>query len=407
MKKIVLLCLLSASLGAVVSVTWNGFSARDREAAAQVPAPGAYPGPAPQPDPGASPGIASPFATRSQAGLPAPSPVGLDELTPEEQVNIAVYEAANRSVVNVTTSGYQGDRIFFVPVPSQGEGSGAVIDKQGHIVTNSHVVEGADEIQVTLFNGKSYSARRVGADRNTDVAVVKIDAPADELYPVALGDSNRLRVGQRVFALGNPFGLERTLSTGIVSSLDRWIPSRNGRKIRQIIQIDAAINPGSSGGPLLDSRARMIGMNTAIASKTGESAGVGFAIPASTIARIVPQLVKNGRVIRPDAGILRVAETEQGLLVATVAPGGPAERAGLQGPRVVHREKRQGPFIYHYQTIDPSSADLIVSVDGQPIKTRDDFLSAVEAKRPGEQVVLGIVRNGREVSVPLRLDAGE
>jgi len=407
MKKMVLLCLLSASLGALVSVAWSGFSTTDRQAAAQVPAPSAYAGSEPQPGSGATPGLGSPLETGVQARLPAPPPVDFDELTPEERVNVAVYEAANRSVVNVTTSGYQGDRIFFVPVPSQGEGSGAVIDKQGHIVTNSHVVEGAEEIQVTLFNGKTYAARRVGADKNTDVAVVKIDAPADELYPVTLGDSNRLRVGQRVFALGNPFGLERTLSTGIVSSLDRWIPSRNGRKIRQIIQIDAAINPGSSGGPLLDSHARMIGMNTAIASKTGESAGVGFAIPASTIARIAPQLIKSGRVIRPDAGILRVAETEQGLLVATVAPGGPAERAGLQGPRIVRRQKRQGPFIYQYQTVDPSSADLIVSVDGQPVKTREDFLSAVEAKRPGEQVVLGIIRNGREIGVPLRLDAGE
>jgi S1-C subfamily serine protease len=158
---------------------------------------------------------------------------------------------------------------------------------------------------------------------------------------------------------------------------------------------------------LLDTHARMIGINTAIASKTGESAGVGFAIPVTTIARIVPQLIRTGRVIRPETGIARVAQTERGLLVATLTPGGPAERAGLQGPRIVHRQKRQGPFVYQYQTVDPSSADLIVSVDGQPIKTADDFLSAVEAKRPGEQVVLGIVRNGREIGVPLRLDAGE
>jgi S1-C subfamily serine protease len=331
----------------------------------------------------------------------------LDELTPEERVNIAVYEAANRSVVNITTRGYRGDRILFFELPSEGEGSGAVIDRDGHVVTNSHVVEGAEIIQVTLYNGKAYEAKVVGRDRNTDVAVVRIAAPGEELFPVVFGDSTRLQVGQRVFALGNPFGLERTLSTGIVSSLDRWIPSRSGRKIRQIIQIDAAINPGSSGGPLLDSRARMIGMNTAIASKTGESAGVGFAIPASTIARIVPQLIRTGRVVRPETGIARASPTERGLLIGTLTPGGAAERAGLQGPRVVRRQKRQGPFVYEYQIVDPHSADLIVSVDGQPVKSFDDLLSAVEAKRPGEQVDLGIVRNGREMNVRLRLDAGE
>ncbi len=408
MKKTILLCVASALLGALASGYWAAAPAELQEASAaqgQPPA-GAVPAYAPE---GSPPPVDYPVPLGSEPppGPGMPPPIHPDEWTPEERVNIAVYDAANRGVVNITAEGYRGDRILFVEVPSEGEGSGAVIDRQGHIVTNSHVVEGADKIAVTLFNAKSYDARLVGRDKNTDVAVLKIDAPADELYPVVFGDSTRLRVGQKVFALGNPFGLERTLSTGIVASLDRWIPSRTGRKIRQIIQIDAALNPGSSGGPLLDSHARMIGMNTAIASKVGESAGVGFAIPISTISRIVPQLIRSGRVIRPETGIVRVIPTEQGLLVATLTPGGSAERAGLQGPRMVSRQKRQGPFVYQFRTVDPASADLIVSVDGQATKTADDFLTAIEAKRPGDQVALGIVRNGREMTVPLKLDAGD
>jgi len=283
-----------------------------------------------------------------------------------------------------------------------------VLDRQGHLLTNYHVVDGAREIQVTLFDGKSYAAREVGHDLVSDVAVLKIDAPAESLFPVTLGDSTRLRVGQRVYAIGNPFGLERTLTTGIISSLNRSLPSRNkARTIKQVIQIDAAINPGSSGGPLLDTRGRMIGMNTAIASKTGESAGVGFAIPVSTVARIVPQLLRNGRVLRPDIGIVRVYQTERGLLVATLSPGGPAERAGLRGPRIVRKRKRQGPFVYEYQAVDRAAADLITGVDGHQIENADDFLNLIESKQPGERVTLNIVRDGRKVDVPVQLEAGD
>jgi S1-C subfamily serine protease len=363
------------------------------------------PGPAlTVPVPPADPRIAPPVAA-----VPAvPNRAEAAEYTADERVNIWVYEQVNRAVVNIATRGYQGERFLMIEVPSEGEGSGAVIDRQGHILTNFHVVDGARQIQVTLFDGNTYDARLVGQDPATDVAVLKIEAPPPTLFPVAFGNSTPLKVGQRVFAIGNPFGLERTMSTGIIASLNRSLPSRrSGRSLKSIIQIDAAINPGNSGGPLLDSHARMIGMNTAIASKTGESTGVGFAIPVSTIARIVPQLIHEGRVRRPEAGIVRVYQTERGLLVATLAPGGPAERAGLRGPKAVRQQKRQGPFVYEYQTIDRSAADLIVGVDGKPVKTGDDFLDAIESKRAGEQVMLSVVRGGQERQVPLVLDAGE
>lgn len=350
-------------------------------------------------------------APAKQDAIPNPeeSP-DLAELTPEERVNIGVYELCNRSVVHITTKSVREGALllFAVEIPAEGEGSGVVLDRKGHILTNCHVVEGAQEIQVTLFNGKSYVGRLVGQDRVTDVAVLRIEAPPEELFPVMFGDSNRLRVGQRVYAIGNPFGFERTLSTGIISSLNRTLPSRSqARTIKNVIQIDAAINPGNSGGPLLNTQGRMIGMNTAIASRTGESAGVGFAIPVNTIARVVPQLIENGRVRRPDVGILRVYQTERGLLVAALAPGGAAEKAGIRGPQVIRQRRRQGPLVYEYTTVDRTAADLIVGVDGQKIKNADDFLSLIESKQPGEQVTLNVLRQGRMVDVPVRLEVGE
>jgi S1-C subfamily serine protease len=325
------------------------------------------------------------------------------ELTAEERVNIAVYENVNRSVVNINTKGVRGEAFFLIEIPSEGAGSGSVLDQQGHILTNYHVIEGAREIQITLFDGKEYAAELVGEDPLTDVAVIRIKAPAASLYPVTLGDSTHLKVGQRVFAIGNPFGLERTLTTGIISSLNRSLPSRNGRTIKSIIQIDAAINPGNSGGPLLDSHSRLIGMNTAIASRTGQNTGVGFAIPVTSIARVVPQLIERGRVLRPEIGIARVYQTERGLLVATLTPGGPAEVAGLHGPRLTRERRRQGPFSYEYQSLDRTAADLIIAVDGEKIVSADEFLSAIESKRPGEEVTLTVVRDGRETPVQVRL----
>ena len=240
--------------------------------------------------------------------------------TAEEQINIAVYEAGNRSVVNINTKATVAAGFFQLEVPSEGAGSGIVLDGQGHILTNFHVVEGAREIQVMLHDGSSHEARVVGVDPPTDVAVIRVDAPPESLQPAVFGTSHDLRVGQRVFAIGNPFGLERTLTTGIISSLNRSLPTKTGRTIKSIIQTDAAINPGNSGGPLLDSRGRLVGMTTAIASRTGQSSGVGFAIPVGTLKRLVPQLIARGRVIRPDAGIARVFQSEAGLMVAAVVP---------------------------------------------------------------------------------------
>jgi S1-C subfamily serine protease len=394
-KRIGLYCVISAAIGAAAAAVLFRSTGLEGVSGAQEAAllPGS--------------GGEEPKGAAGPALPAAPLPLGAQDYTPDERVNIQVYDDANRGVVNITTKGFQGERFLLIEIPSQGEGSGVVLDRQGHVLTNFHVVDGARQIQVTLFDGTTYPARLVGQDPATDVAVVRIEAPPQSLYPVKLGTSTNLRVGQRVFAIGNPFGLERTLTTGIISSLDRSLPSRSGRSLKSIIQIDAAINPGNSGGPLLDSHSRMIGMNTAIASRTGESAGVGFAIPVNTIARIVPQLVANGKVRRPDVGISRVYQTEQGLLVATLAPGGPAEKAGLHGPRVVRQQKRQGPFVYEYQTVDRSAADLIVAVDGKPIKTADEFLDAIESKQPGEQVVLSVVRAGQPRQVPVQLAAGE
>jgi len=386
MRKTLIFCTFSAALGAVLAVVLIE-PPSEPETAAQETA-----------------------AQETAAWVPprvAAIP-GLEDLTPDERVNISVYEHANRAAVNISTKSVQTDPFFLFDRMSEGEGSGTVIDRQGHILTNFHVVEGAREIQVTLFDGKTYAAGLIGVDPPTDTAVLKIEAPTESLFPVAFGRSNDLRVGQRVFAIGNPFGLERTLSTGVIASLNRSLPRRHRRgSIKSIIQIDAAINPGNSGGPLLDSHGRMIGMNTAIASRTGESAGVGFAIPINTIARVVPQLIRNGRVLRADIGIARVYRTEHGLLIASLTEGGAAEKAGLQGPKIVRRLKRQGPVVYEYQTIDRSAADLIVAIDGQPIRTADELLEIVESKKPGERVIVTVIRDGRRTNVEVTLEAEE
>jgi S1-C subfamily serine protease len=343
-------------------------------------------------------------AVAALAGVAA-SAAGVREFTPEEQTNIAVYDAVNRSVVNINTKATVAAGFFMMEVPSEGAGSGIVLDRDGHLLTNFHVIEGAREIQVLLHDGSAHEARVVGVDPATDTAVVRVAAPQDLLEPVSFGSSHDLRVGQRVFAIGNPFGLERTLTTGIISSLNRSLPTKTGRTIKSIIQTDAAINPGNSGGPLLDSGGQLIGMTTAIASRTGQSSGVGFAIPVGTLERIVPQLIRQGRVVRPDAGIARVYQSEAGLLVAAVSPAGPAEQAGVRGFRVVRERRRQGPFLAEFERVDRTGADLIVAVGGEPVKTADDFLSLIESRNPGERVLLTVIREGHSLDIPVTLAA--
>ena len=338
--------------------------------------------------------------------LPASVPADLAEFTPEERTNITVYERVNRGVVHIVTQEARRD-FFFDVVPAEGSGSGSVLDHRGHILTNYHVIKDAQQIRVALFDGTSYSASLVGQDPSNDVAVLHIDAPPASLHPIPLGDSSKLRVGQKVYAIGNPFGLERTLTVGIISSLNRTLSALNHRTMKSIVQIDAAINPGNSGGPLLDSHSRLIGMNTAIASRTGQNAGVGFAIPVNTIKRVVPQLIEKGHVTRPDLGIAKVYQTEAGLLIAALAPGGPAERAGLRGFRIIRKQVRRGPFIVQETRIDQSAADLIVGIDGKRIHTVDDLLDAIEQKQPGQQVVVNVVRGTKQVGVPVTLGTSE
>lgn len=324
-------------------------------------------------------------------------------LTPEEQANIRVYEVANQSVVNIDTRTEQIDPFFMRRLTGSGSGSGSVINKKGHVLTNAHVIEDARAIEVTLASGETYPAELVGQDREHDIAVLKIDAPSDVLHPLSLSKSDGLRVGQQVYALGNPFGLEGSLTKGIISSLNRSIEGRTGREMRSLIQTDAAMNPGNSGGPLLDSRGRMVGMNVAIATRTGQNAGVGFAIPANRIRQIVPELVKHGRIIRPDHGILGFRQyPDRGIKIEMVRPGSPADRAGLRAIRKIER-RQHGNTIYESRTDDIARGDWLTAVDGKPVETASDFLAIMDGYNPGQTVTLTIERDGHEQEIEMTL----
>ncbi|HEV3162769.1 MAG TPA: trypsin-like peptidase domain-containing protein [Isosphaeraceae bacterium] len=339
---------------------------------------------------------AAPYNLPTVAAPPLPEDL-LTKADADEQINIRVYAAVNRSVVNITSSaevpGMLGEE------EAGGSGSGFVIDRQGLILTNYHVIEGAEVLQVTLYDGSTHSAEVVGKDPSNDVAVIRITAPAEKLTPVALGESSRLLVGQKVLALGNPFGLERTLTTGIISSLERSMRARNGRTIKGIIQTDAAINPGNSGGPLLNSRGEVIGMTTAIVSHVGQSAGIGFAVPINNITRILKPLVEHGRVTRADLGVRRVLSTDAGLLVIEVVEGGPADRAGIRPMSV--KIERVGPFIMRRP--DPDSADIVVAIDGKRVASYDELLTEVESHAPGQTVTVTVLRVGRRKDIPVSL----
>ncbi|MDR3637557.1 MAG: trypsin-like peptidase domain-containing protein [Isosphaeraceae bacterium] len=355
----------------------------------QIPAGPSLPSAAPRPSTG---------TYRLPSVAPPAIPVEvLKAVDADEQINIRVYQAVNKSVVNITTAVEGGG--LFGDETSTGTGSGFVFDREGHILTNYHVVEGAETVQVTFYDGSTHEARLVGMDASNDVAVVQAKVPEDRLFPVALGDSAPLLVGQKILAIGNPFGLERTLTTGIVSSLDRSLRAKNGRMIKGIIQTDAAINPGNSGGPLLSSKGEVIGMNTAIVSQVGQSAGISFAVPINAIKRILASLIEHGRVIRADLGITRLYKTSEGLLVLNLVEGGAAERAGIHPIRA--RIVNYGGL--RVRRLDPDTADLIVAVDRKRVHNVDELLGEVESHSPGDVIEVTVLRGGQLMNVPVRL----
>jgi S1-C subfamily serine protease len=279
-----------------------------------------------------------------------------------------------------------------------------VLDQQGHIVTNHHVISDSDVVSVTLSAASDpFPARIVGSDPQNDIAVLKIDAPKELLFPVQLGESRSLRVGQKIFAIGNPFGLERTMTIGIISSLERTLRSKTGRLIKGIIQIDAALNQGNSGGPLLDNEGTLVGMNTAIATLTGENTGVGFSIPANTIRRVIPQLIQFGEVRRASLGIDLFWKTDQGIGVARTQEYGPAYKAGIQGLKVERKVVRSGNRLFETIEADKSSADRILAIDGNGVNSTDDLLDVLDMFKPGQEVMVTVLRQGRKLQVPVRL----
>jgi S1-C subfamily serine protease len=344
----------------------------------------------------------TPQITASVPKKAPPPPRVLDEkllkaMDADEQVNIRVYAAVDRGVVNITIT--PGNVGLFEEESAGGTGSGFVIDKQGDILTNYHVVEHAEVVQVTFFDGSTHEGRVIGRDATNDVAIVRVNVPEEMLVPLPLGESTNLLVGQKVLAVGNPFGLERTLTTGIISSLDRSLRAKNGRIIKGIIQTDAAINPGNSGGPLLNAHGKVIGVNTAIVSEVGQSAGISFAVPINAITRILKSLIENGRVVRADLGLVRVYKTDEGLLVLEVVEGGPSDRAGIQPIHLKTIRTRFGT----YRQLDPESADTIIAINGKPVTSVDDLLTEVEAHAPGDAVVITVLRHGKAVDVPVVL----
>lgn len=320
-------------------------------------------------------------------------------MTPEESENIRIYKQANRAVVNISSQTTAED-VYLNLVPKEGFGSGTIISSDGYILTNNHVINGATSVRVTLFDGSSYPATLVGDDPPNDLAVIKINVPPNvKLTTIAFGDSANLEVGRRVLAIGNPFGYDRTMSSGIISSLGRTLRTEKGRLIKGIIQTDAAINPGNSGGPLLNSAGQMIGITTAIFSNTGSSTGIGLAIPINIAKRIVPELIAHHGVSRPDLGIELYERTDKGLRIIRLDPNGPAAIAGLSGPKLVIY--KDGDFVF--RSIDRSLADIITGIDGAPVKTLDDLLSYVEQKKAGQVVTLTVLRSGKSVKIPVKL----
>jgi S1-C subfamily serine protease len=325
-------------------------------------------------------------------------------LTEEERNNIAVYEKVADGVVNVTSTAIQMD-FFFNAFPTQGSGSGSIINARGYILTNHHVVAGAQKLEVTLADGSKWPAKLVGTDPDNDLAVIRIDAPKEKLKVISMGDSRNLKIGQKVLAIGNPFGLQRTLTTGIISSLGRTIRSEVGTLIEDVIQTDAAINPGNSGGPLLNSDGEIIGINSAIISPSGGNVGIGFAIPVNTVKRVVPELLAKGYVAYPWIGATiqslipeiakyRKLKIERGAMIAEVVKGGPADKAGLKGG---NQRVQVGNMIILV------GGDIVVKADQHDVKTNDELIHYIREKKPGDTLLLKVYRKGDFVDVKVTL----
>ena len=328
--------------------------------------------------------------------------------TQEEAQNINVYALCNEAVVNINTQVTAYDWFLQPYVQDGGSGSGSIIDKRGYILTNVHVIADATKIYVSLFDGTQYEAEVVGTDLDSDLAVIKFTPPAGmELKTIAFGDSTGLKVGQRVIAIGNPFGLERTMTTGIVSGLGRPIQNSNNRIIRDMVQTDAAINPGNSGGPLLDTSGKMIGINTMIQSSSGSSAGVGFAVPSSTAVRVVADLIKYGKVHRGtiDATVIQMSrriaqyaglDISTGVLISEVVKGGNAESAGLRGGTEAAYYGSRRDIIY-------IGGDVITQIDDIAVTSLADYYSALESKRAGDIVTVVVRRNRKDLTLKIKL----
>lgn len=325
-------------------------------------------------------------------------------MTDEERNTISVYKKAAPGVVNITSTVLERD-FFFGLVPREGAGSGAVIDSKGYILTNNHVIKDARRIEVTLTDGSKWPGRLVGTDPENDLAVIRIEAPAEKLRPIALGSSQELQVGQKVLAIGNPFGLGETLTTGIISSLGRSIRSEAGSVMEDLIQTDAAINPGNSGGPLLDSDGKIIGINTAIFSPSGGSVGIGFAIPVDTAKRILPDLIEKGYVAHAWMGVSLFPLTpglakaldlpvSRGALVVEVMKGGPADRAGLRGGT---------KMVQLGNAMLPVGGDVITAMDGEAVNSSEELVRKIRKHKPGEQVRLKILREKKTQEMSLTL----
>jgi S1-C subfamily serine protease len=326
---------------------------------------------------------------------------GSDPLDAEEQNNISVYRRNIASVVNITSRAMTFD-FFYGLVPQEGQGTGFIIDKEGHIITNYHVIAEARQVEVTLHNRKKYKATIVGTDRSHDLAIVQIKAP--DLEPMTLGDSTNLQVGQKVYAIGNPFGLSGTLTRGIVSSI-RQVQEPDGMVIEEAIQTDAAINPGNSGGPLLNWHGEVIGINTMIASSVGQSAGIGFAIPINTAKAVLNDLVTIGRVRRPALGIRTIPiggelatemnlAADYGLLIVQAVPGGAADRAGLRGGS-------ERAYLGNIPIM--IGGDLIVAVEGKKIESQTDLAQTMNNHRAGDTVTVTIYRGKKKMDVSVVL----